>query len=299
MLSRAAIFVLFAGVAVLLIGCESFVGVPPDYLGMILTPTGYEDHIYTPGQVDIKRQEASGMGNQLVLIQRSGLQIKEGFLGASASADKEDHRCLTNDKIPFTLDVRLMLALPDHETNEGKKDLKRLYLFGNPVVSQNNTRIFLLSSESIYKDQAQLQVRGAIRRICAQYQNFNDAFAAFASSESETSFNDQITRAVVHVLGKQQVPLRVIAIQISNLKPDDAVIEAQVALKAAEERVKAIDIVVDYIGKDPIRQFVYKMQVLQEIVNKAGTNGHNTIFLTDMANTQSGVLPLPMPPQAK
>lgn len=295
MCNRAMVFVLFAAIAALLMGCESFVSVPPDYLGMILTPTGYEDHIYTPGQVDIKTQNAGGQGNQLVLVQRSGLQIKEAFMGATANTDKEDHRCLTHDKVPFTLDVRLMLAIPDHETDAGKKDLKRLFLLGNPVVSPNNTRIFTLSSRSIYEDQAQLQIRGAIRRICAQYKNFEDAFAAFASDESETSLNDQITTAVVRVLEKQQVPIRVIAVQVSNMKPDDSVIEAQVALRAAEERVKAIDIVVAYIGKDPTRQLVYKMQVLQEIVNKAGINGHNTLFLTDIANTQSGVLPLPMP----
>ena len=34
--------------------CEqSYQNIPPNYIGMKLTPTGYEDTIYTPGQVDI------------------------------------------------------------------------------------------------------------------------------------------------------------------------------------------------------------------------------------------------------
>ena len=291
---RSILLTAIVGMAIIFAGCQSYVNVPPDKLGMKLTPTGYEDHIYTPGQVNIGKKSTSGLSNSLVLIQRSGLQIKEPFLGSASSGDKEDHRCLTHDRVPMTLDVRLLLAIPDHETEQGKKDLARLFLLGNPIATKENARVLELSAESVYAEQARLQVRGAIRRICATYEHFEDAFAAFASVEEGTNFSDHITRAVVRVLNDQHVPLHVIAAQVSNMKPDDSVVEAQVALRAAEERVKAIETVVKYLGNDPVRQMVYKMQVLQEIVNRAGTNGHNTLFLTDMASNAQ-ILPLPLP----
>lgn len=278
-----------------LIGCsDEYVGVPPNYLGMKLTPTGYEDHIYTPGQVNILTVSTDGQSNSLVLIQRSGLQIKEQFLGVQASEDKTDHRCLTHDRVPFSLDTRLMLAIPDYETEQGKKDLARLFLLGNPVARKDNVRILVLSAESIYKEQAQLQVRGAIRRICASYPNFEEAFTAFASEETASNFTAKITQAVVQVFKEQEVPIRVVAVQASNMKPDDTVVEAQIALRAAEQRIKAIESVVKYLGNDPTRHMVYKMQVLQEIVAKAGSTGHNTIFLTDMHGITNGLLPLPV-----
>ena len=39
---------------------QSYQNIPPNYIGMKLTPTGYEDTIYTPGQVDIGTTSQSG-----------------------------------------------------------------------------------------------------------------------------------------------------------------------------------------------------------------------------------------------
>lgn len=124
----------------MLAACEqSYQNIPPNYIGMKLTPTGYEDTIYTPGQVDIGTTSQSGQGNQLVLIQRSGVEIKEQFLGKEGNKDGADHRCLTQDQNPMTLDVRLVLALPDYSTPPGKKDLKTLFMLGNPTPMQGNS----------------------------------------------------------------------------------------------------------------------------------------------------------------
>jgi hypothetical protein len=129
--------------SMMLAGCwQSYQDIPPNYIGMKLTPTGYEDTIYTPGQVDIGTTSQSGQGNQLVLIQRSGVEIKEQFLGKDGNKDGADHRCLTQDQNPMTLDVRLVLALPDYSTPPGKKDLKTLFMLGNPTPMQGNGRIW-------------------------------------------------------------------------------------------------------------------------------------------------------------
>src|SRR5262249_51981736 len=193
--------------SVILAACyQSYQNIPPNYIGMKLTPTGYEDTIYTPGQVDIGTTGPAGEGNQLVMIQRSGIEVKEQFLGKGGNKDGADHRCLTQDQNPMTLDVRLVLALPDYSTPQGRKDLKTLFMLGNPTSMQGNSRILLLSAESVYEQQAQLQVRGNIRKICSRYPDFAAAFTAFGSEHD--NFTDRIATGVGRVLTEQGVPLR-------------------------------------------------------------------------------------------
>jgi hypothetical protein len=272
---------------------QSYQNISPNYIGMKLTPTGYEDTIYSPGQVDIGTTSQAGQGNQLVLIQRSGVEIKEQFLGKEGNKDGADHRCLTQDQNPMTLDVRLVLALPDYSTPQGKKDLKTLFMLGNPTPMQGNSRILVLSAESVYEQQAQLQVRGHIRKICSQYADFAAAFKAFGNEKD--NLTDHIAGSVGRVLVEQGVPLRLVGVQVSNMKPDDSVVEAQVAQKAAEARTAAIKTLTDFLDQDPTgtRKMVYRMQVLQELTRTANANGHNTIFLTDLGGAGAGVLPLP------
>jgi hypothetical protein len=272
---------------------QSYQNIPPNYIGMMLTPTGYEDTIYTPGQVDIGTTSAAGQGNQLVLIQRSGIEVKEQFLGKGGNKDGADHRCLTQDQNPMTLDVRLVLALPDYSTPQGKKDLRTLFMLGNPTPMQGSSRILMLSAESVYEQQAQLQVRGNIRKICSRYPDFAAAFMAFGSEED--NFTDRIAAGVGKVLIEQGVPLRLVGGQVSNMKPDDSVVEAQIAQKAAEARTAAIKTLTDFLDQDPTgtRKMVYRMQVLQELTRTANANGHNTVFLTDLNGPSASILPLP------
>ena len=97
------------------------------------------------------------------------------------------------------------------------------------------------------------------------------------------------------MLVEQGVPLRLVGVQVSNMKPDDSVVEAQVAQKAAEARTAAIKTLTDFLDQDPTgtRKMVYRMQVLQELTRTANANGHNTIFLTDLGGPSAGILPLP------
>jgi hypothetical protein len=67
------------------------------------------------------------------------------------------------------------------------------------------------------------------------------------------------------------------------MKPDQSVIDAIAAKQAASERTAAIEVITIYLAADPtgLRSFVYKWQVLQEIIAKGNATGHNTIFMTD------------------
>lgn len=285
----------------LLTGCSNYADIPPNSIGMMLTPTGYEDRVYTPGQVDIGEEDTSNKGNKVVLIQRSGIQVKEQFIGKEGSVDKEDHRCLTADDSPVTVDVRILLALPDYEKPEGKKDLARIFLLGNPEPVANASpagRILQITAESIYAEQAQQQVRAKIRQIVVGYKNFSALSKAFAD-EGENGLTKKIETAISSSLVQQSIPLRVVSASVSNLKPDQSVVEAVAAKQAADERVKAIKTLTDFISEDStgVRGKIYTMQVLQEIVSKANANGHNTIFMTDISGTGASNRMVPLPLQ--
>lgn len=272
--------------AFLLLGCQQFEDVPPNDIAMMLTPVGYDGKIYTPGQVDLGDLDNNGRGNRLVLIQRSGVEVKEALLGRdSAGNDGEDHRCLVGpNKEPMSLDVRLILALPNYDTPSGQADLARLFLLGNPVAT-SRPRVLMLTAQSVYADQAQLQVRGKIRQICAQYSSFDAAFTAFAD-EGPNGFSHKIEEAVAQSLNDTRVPLHLVNAVVSNMKPDQSVIDAIAAKQAAEKRIEAIRVVTDFLKDDAdgAKRLVYKMQVIQEIVAKADEHGHNTIFLTDVSS---------------
>jgi hypothetical protein len=299
---RKFIFVFVLFIFVLSVtSCRKYVNVPPNDIGMILTPTGYEKKIYTPGMVDIGDENMTGFGSRLVLIQRSGIEVKEQFLGATGMEDKEDHRCLTSNGAPMTLDVRLLLALPDYEKPAGKAELERVFLLGNPELVQGEPRVLRVSLTSVYDEQARLQVRGLIRQLCTQYTDFDSAFKAFADA-SEDGFIRKVERAVSQILTQKNVPLRLVNAVVSNMKPDETVVNALSAKQAADKRVDAIRTLTDFLNEDQSgsRWRVYNMQALQEIVSTANTNGHNTIIISNFGGAGGGgeaspaIIPIPV-----
>jgi hypothetical protein len=99
----------------------------------------------------------------------------------------------------------------------------------------------------------------------------------------ESRFRDGIAicRAVARLVRSgvcnNHVPLHLVNAVVSNMKPDQSVIDAIAAKQAASERTAAIEIITTYLAADPtgLRSFVYKWQVLQEIIAK-GTPRHTT-----------------------
>lgn len=265
-----------------LAGCQrSYQNVGPNDIGMMLTPTGYENKIYTPGQADIGIEEADGEANSLVLIQRSGIQVKEPFTGPAANADHEDHRCMAKNGEPITLDVRLLFALPDYNTPQGKADLHRIFLLGNPKpVQGGDARVLRISAESVYAEQAQQAVRGMIRQLCASYADFDAMNLAFADTTS-AGLVSRIETSIQGVLRRNNVPLRLVSAYPSNMKPDPAVVAATVRRLAATKANLAIGETADYLAADSTgsRRLVYQMQATQEIVARGNANNHNTIVI--------------------
>lgn len=286
------LFVLF-----LVTGCQEMRDIGPQDIGMILTPSGYENQIYPPGQVDIGETQ-DGKGNRLILIQRSGVDTKESFgLPGTDDKDRSDHRCMTGNKVPITLDVRVLLALPDYEKDDGFKELQRALALGNPVYPKpEDTRVMRIDAISIYDAQAKQQVRESIRRLCTTYADYDAIFAAF-SDETEKGLGKKLEHIVADALKAKNVPLRLISAGASNLKPDDEVMRAQASKQAAQILVEASQKISDFLDQDRTgsRRLVYQYQQLNQIVSAANTNGHTVVVLSPGGSGVGSTNFIPLP----
>lgn len=295
----------------LLVACNerSYHDVPPDSLGAIMTSSGFETTgsgellVRTPGQVDLGPQKQSGQANRLVLIQRSGVSIREQYIEGRAVADGGDNRCMTAGG-PISLDVRLVLALPDHTTPDGRRALLTLMHLGTPEPVPNQPRVLRFSAEKVYEQQAMIQVRSAIRRVCSELSDYEAAFAAFRLPETHPqSLSARMRRAVTGALGAANVPLRAVDVQVSNMMPDPSVMQARAARNAATERTLAIEEIAKFLREDSTgtRTQVYCVQALQELARTANSSGNNTILMTGglCANqlTPPAIMPLPPSPR--
>jgi hypothetical protein len=269
-------------------------------IGLILTPTGFDGKIYEPGQVDIGAPGwFANWGNKLVLIQRSGFQIKEQFGTNDPNNldDKEDHRCIVGpQRQPMTLNVRLLFALPDYSKPEGKVALLKMGLLGNPTPDTTGNfggdRVLILQADSIYYQQVQQQVRGKIRDVCLKYADVEAVYKAIEKNGTPEGFTDTLKREVGTVLAENQSPLFLVGAVASNVKPDASVVSAIAAKQAADILVEAMTKVDIFLKGDKTgqRAYVYKMYVLQEMA-KANKNGQNNTILMDIQGGQQ-FLPL-------
>ncbi|PCI28479.1 hypothetical protein COB52_03610 [Candidatus Kaiserbacteria bacterium] len=265
--------------------------VPPNMLGLMLTPTGFDGKIYEPGQVDIgKTGFFSGFGNKLILIQKSGFQIKEQF-GRTSPNDDEDHRCIVGKKRePMTLDVRLLFAMPDYKKPNGKEAILRMGILGNPEPTDlgGGGRVMLLNAPSVYFQQVQQQVRGKIREVCLQYSSVEAVFEAIETDGAD-DFSSVVRKAVGTILSENDSPLFLVDAVVSNVKPDPAVINAIAATLAMEKMVVAIQLLEDFVKEDPsgIRSAIFQAMLTREIALGAS----QTIIVT---GTQGqGIVPIP------
>tara|TARA_B100000508_G_C11442690_1_gene269653 strand:+ start:487 stop:1428 length:942 start_codon:yes stop_codon:yes gene_type:complete len=271
---------------------QTFKLIAPNEFGMILTPTGFQNDILRPGSYDIGTESQSGQGNKLYLVDGSLIGIKESFVNSQAREDGEDGRCSMQGAQPLTLDVRLTLAIPDVEAEDGPMHLARLMTLSRAETVED--RVFRIDPESVYDNQAQQEVRGKIRQLCASFADFAAAEASFGDNSPE-GMTARIETLVQEVLEKHNIPLRLISAQASNMKPDESVIAANAAVNAAEARTDAVRKIVDYLDSDTTGYAweVYRLQMMQEIA-KTGD-----VMLLDLNSGAAGnILPLPLQTQA-
>lgn len=270
--------------------------VPPNMIGLLLTPTGFDGKIYEPGQVEIGNTGwTAAWGNQLVLMEKAGFFIKEQFTGPEANSDREDHRCIVGPKRePMTLDVRLLFAMPDYKTEAGKQAILRMGLLGKFTPGDRNLyggdRVLVLDARTVYLEQVQQQVRGKIRDVCIGYGSVDGVFKAVEKDGTPEGFTDKLKLAIGTVLAENHSPLLLVGAVASNVKPDPLVVKAITENQAAGILVEAMTKIDDFIKADPtgVRGQIYRMMVLQAMMAKGG----NTVFMTDIAG-QMGLQVVP------
>ena len=267
--------------------------IPPDMIGMILTPTGFDGKIYESGQVDIGAKGwFADWGNKLVLLQRGGFAIKEQFVQNDPNNDKdrEDHRCIVGPKRePMSLDVRLLFAMPDHTKPAGKEAILRMGVLGKPVTAKpeqyGGNRVLVLDAASVYFQQVQQQVRGKIRDVCLSYESVDAVFDAIAKNGTPEGFTDKMKKTVGTVLAENNSPLFLVTAIASNVKPDPSVISAIASAQAADRLTEAMQKIDTFIKADSTgqRAYIYKLMMMQAMTTRVGERGgNNTFFMTDV-----------------
>lgn len=267
--------------------------IPPDMIGMILMPTGFDGKIYESGQVDIGNVGwFADWGNKLVLLQRGGFAIKEQFVQNDPNNDKdrEDHRCIVGPKRePMSLDVRLLFAMPDHTKPAGKEAILRMGVLGKPVPAKpeqyGGNRVLVLDAGSVYFQQVQQQVRGKIRDICLSYESVDAVFDAIAKNGTPEGFTDKMKKMVGTILAENNSPLFLVTAIASNVKADPSVVSAIASAQAADKLITAMQTIDTFIKADPtgLRAYIYKLMMMQAMTAKTGERGgNNTFFMTDI-----------------
>lgn len=277
--------------------------IPPDMIGMILTPTGFDGKIYESGQVDIGATSwFAEWGNKLVLLQRGGFAIKEQFIQNDPNNDKdrEDHRCIVGPKRePMSLDVRLLFAMPDHTKPAGKEAILRMGVLGKPVTAKveqfGGNRVLVLDAASVYFQQVQQQVRGKIRDVCLSYASVDAVFDAIAKNGTPEGFTDKMKLTVGTVLSENNSPLFLVTAIASNVKHDPSVVSAIASAQAADRLINAMQTIDTFIKADPTgqRAYIYKLMMMQSMTAKVGEKGgNNTFFMTDVGVPNGTPIPV-------
>ncbi len=114
---KKTVFLLLMAVLVMT-SCQTIIPVPPGFQAKLLTPSGFEDEVKGPGQVDIGKQTAQGVGNQLVLLESTAMTVKEPFTQKmnTETNEKMDHRLRTSDGTPLNGDIYVQIGVPTDKT---------------------------------------------------------------------------------------------------------------------------------------------------------------------------------------
>lgn len=255
-------------------GCSDYRNVPSGYAAKVLTPNGFQKKIYTSGQVDIGKLGPAGVGNSLVLVENTSITVKESFLGPAANSDKEDHRIvMQDDMVPVSVDVRISFMTPDFSKDE---DTEKLFTLITPEDWKDNKRMQVIRLEKIYEQSAKLAVRGTIR------ETFDKSFESKkrtyqAAMGNRDKLNTDIAAAVIREVKESGIPLKVKAVYLSMVMPDESVWKVNAQISSAEAQISAMKRLAAEIEKLPNGMEVYRLIMMREVVEIGSKNGTNTV----------------------
>lgn len=246
--------------------------IPAGYVGRILTPTGWQDTILEAGQVDLGVRSNNGTYNTLTLLEATSTTVKEQFLqseGKDDATDKEDHRVVTQDGVPLSVDVYIRAIAPEEQ-----KARNNVFVQVTPADTKDGL-VKIITVQNVYERFAKQDVRSRIRGMFAGYKDYRAAYGNF------NGISDELGRAIDETFKKTGVPLKLQNVSLSNVKPDETVWAAQNRLSAADSQALEIAKVGEAIKGNPGYLEFLKWQSLQSIAREGSAKGTNTIIITD------------------
>ena len=243
-------------VALFFVGCEEYYEIPAGRNGKILTPKGFTGEWLKPGQADLQSTNTNGLQNRLVMLEVATFDIKESF-GAKGE-DGEDHRILTKDKAPSTVDIYIRVKAPDDSKT---KD----YILEQISPNKVNDRVSDITLKMVYDRFAKMDVRAGTREILSKYKKCDDMLDSLG-------FANLLVEAMVKKLFEDNgVPLIVQNAKISNIKMDQVIWDAKNKLAAANSEVDKIRSIGAALREYP----EYNMWIYKDL----GESGKNVSYI--------------------
>ncbi len=253
-------------------GCSDYRNIPGGFAAKKLTPTGWQDQIYTSGQIDIGKTGTGGIGNTLVLVENTSVTVKESFLGPNANPDKEDHRLVCqDDMVPCSVDVRISFMSPDFSTSNNEAD--KLFTLITPEPYLNDSRMMVIKLEKVYSQLAKMSVRSTIRNVFDENaKNYKEAMA------NRKKMGSLIAVAILKDIKESGVPLKVKDVDLSMCMPDEAIWKINAQISSAEAQIKSIQKLAKEIDALPNGLEIYRLIMMREVVDIGSKNGTNTVI---------------------
>lgn len=259
------------------IGCDAKVkNIPAGYVGKLLTPTGWDKKILEAGQVDIGATDSDNRGNQLVLLEATSSTMKECFSASGSEADKQDHRVMLKGGTPVAVDIYVQVSVPSDP--ELRNAIFAMVTPDKMTGENNDGRVSAIYLGNVYTRFAQMSIRGKVREIFSQYEDYNDIMKHYPE------VNAKVAVMVAEVFKTNKVPLELVSGQISNVKPDETVWAANNKMASADAEVSAITKVGDALKRNPGYIEAKKWDTIRELGEKGNPNLHITMIESGKQN---------------
>lgn len=260
----------------ILMSCGNSVhNIPAGYVGKVLTPTGWAQDIKEAGQVDLGVENNNGTSNSLTILEVTTTTVKEQFMGAEESTDKQDHRIRTKNGTPLIVDIYVQIATPTDD-----KTRNNIFQLVTPL-STANPRVSIINLTDIYTRFATQTIRSKTRAIFAHYEN------ADSIMNNYDKVNAEIALMVIEVVKQSKAPFTIISAQLSNVKEDDVILASKNKIAESENQIQTIEKIGKALKENPQYLEVRRLEVLEKI----GANSKSNLIVMDTKS--QGVISIP------
>ncbi len=258
-MKKQMLLMLLVAASTMLFSCNGTIeDIPAGYVGKVLAPTGWNKELVKSGQIDIGN-ETDGKKSSLVLLETTTCTVKEQFL-KDDSADKTDHRVVTKNGTPLSTDAYVMITVPDDDAIRNG-----VFSMFTAEPDANDKRRSYIRINTIYDKLVKQSVRGIVRTVFSKYETYEDIMKNYEA------VNAEIATKIIEVAKMSNAPFKIISVQLSNVKEDDAILNSKNQLVATDNEVQRIKKINDALAASPKYLEKYRLDVMLE-VGKANKN---------------------------